>query len=55
LLELDQTVVTPHTAGGTVDNFRSVAERAVRNTRAFLAGEDLPADDVVIEPRRRVA
>lgn len=55
LLELDQTVVTPHTAGGTVDNFRSVAERAVRNTLAFLAGEDLPADDVVIAPRRRVA
>lgn len=55
LLELEQTVVTPHTAGGTVDNFRSVAERAVRNTRAFLAGEDLPADDVVIEARRPVA
>src|SRR3546814_6586498 len=49
LLELDQTVVTPHTAGGTVDNFRSVAGRAVQNTRAVLAGEALPADDVVVE------
>src|SRR3546814_2333482 len=26
LLELDQTVVTPHTAGGTVDNFRRSEE-----------------------------
>src|SRR3546814_13103326 len=52
LLELDQTVVTPHTAGGTVDNFRSVAGRAVQNTRAVLAGEALPADDVVVEACR---
>lgn len=55
LLNLDQTVVTPHTAGGTVDNFRSVAERAVQNTLRFLAGEELPVGDVIIPPRRRVA
>lgn len=55
LLELDATVVTPHTAGGTVDNFRSVAQRAVANTLRVLAGEELPAEDVVIAPRRQVA
>lgn len=55
LLALDSTVVTPHTAGGTVDNFRSVAERAVANTLKFLAGEALPAGDLVIAPRRHVA
>src|SRR3546814_11647963 len=49
LLELDQTVVTPHTAGGTVDNFRSVAGRAVQNPRAVLPGEAQPADDMVGE------
>lgn len=55
LLALDQTVVTPHTAGGTVDNFRSVVERAVENTRRVFAGEDLPSGDTVVAPRRHVA
>jgi D-3-phosphoglycerate dehydrogenase len=55
LLLLDQTVVTPHTAGGTIDNFRPVVERAVRNTQRFLLGEDIPAQDLVLAPRRSAA
>jgi D-3-phosphoglycerate dehydrogenase len=55
LLLLDQTVVTPHTAGATIDNFRPVVERAVRNTQRFLSGEDIPAQDLVLAPRRSAA
>ncbi|PVE21521.1 dehydrogenase [Microvirga sp. KLBC 81] len=55
LLLLDQTVVTPHTAGGTIDNFKPVVERAVRNTQLFLSGEDIPAQDLVLAPRRSAA
>lgn len=55
LLLLDQTVVTPHTAGGTIDNFKPVVERAVRNTQLFLAGEEIPAQDLVLAPRRSAA
>ena len=55
LLALEQTVVTPHTAGGTIDNFKPVVERAVRNTQRFLSGEDIPAQDLVLAPRRSAA
>lgn len=55
LLLLDQTVVTPHTAGGTIDNFKPVVERAVRNTHRFLSGEDIPAQDLVLAPQRSAA
>lgn len=48
ILELDNTVVTPHAAGATLDNFVLIAERAVANSLRFLAGEDLPATDVVV-------
>lgn len=51
LLELQNTVITPHCAGATVDNFASIAARAVANTQRFLAREPLPAGDVVIAPR----
>ncbi|MCQ4628997.1 2-hydroxyacid dehydrogenase [Shinella sp. CPCC 100929] len=50
LLGLDQTVVTPHTAGATLDNFGSVVERAVRNTEGFFAGAELPENDIVLLP-----
>lgn len=48
LLTLDQTVVTPHSAGGTVDNFGLVVERAVDNTRCFLAGNPISKEDLVL-------
>jgi D-3-phosphoglycerate dehydrogenase len=51
LLALEQTIVTPHCAGATIDNFAALAERAVANTTAFLAGAPLPAADLVVAPR----
>ena len=52
LLELDQTVVTPHIGGATLDNFTFVIERAVRNASQYLAGEGLPEQDAVFVPKR---
>ena len=51
LLAMDATVVTPHCAGATIDNFASIADRAVANARRFLAGEALPPGDVVVPSR----
>lgn len=50
LLELPNTVITPHCAGATIDNFASIAARGVENIRRFQAGEPLPQGDVVIAP-----
>jgi D-3-phosphoglycerate dehydrogenase len=55
LLTLEQVVVTPHAAGGTLDNFRPVITRAVANTQAFLAGQELPPGDLVVDSRRQIA
>jgi D-3-phosphoglycerate dehydrogenase len=51
LLALDQTVVTPHFAGATIDNFSSVIERAVSNARQYLSTGTLPDADVVFMPQ----
>jgi phosphoglycerate dehydrogenase-like enzyme len=51
LLTLDQTVVTPHMAGATVDNFGFVIERAIRNAVQYLSGGGLPKEDAVFVPR----
>jgi phosphoglycerate dehydrogenase-like enzyme len=50
LLELDNTVVTSHLAGATLDNFAAVVARAVENAKAVLRGEPLPAGDVAVAP-----
>lgn len=50
LLGLGNTVITPHCAGATIDNFASIAARAVANTQAVIAGSPLPPGDVVIDP-----
>jgi D-3-phosphoglycerate dehydrogenase len=55
LLELEQTIVTPHAAGATIDNFAMIARRAVENTQLYLAGKSLPPGDVVLAPRKRAA
>jgi phosphoglycerate dehydrogenase-like enzyme len=39
LLELDNTVITSHLAGATLDNFAGLAARAVENAQAVLRGE----------------
>ena len=51
LLTLPNTVVTPHCAGATIDNFAGIAKRAVANAQRILAGEPLPAGDLVVAPR----
>ena len=53
LLALSNTVVTPHCAAATIDNFASVAARATQNYARFLAGQALPAQDVVVPPPGR--
>jgi len=50
LLTLDQTVVTPHMAGATIDNFGFVIGRAVANAQQYLSGEGLPGADAVSVP-----
>ena len=52
LLELDNTVVTSHLAGATLDNFAVVVTRAVANAKAVLCGEPLPASDVAVAPAK---
>lgn len=54
LLELDNTVVTSHLAGATLDNFSGIVARAVVNAKAVLRGEALPETDVVVTPDRNV-
>lgn len=53
LLELDNTVVTSHLAGATLDNFSGIVARAVENTKSVLRGDALPATDVVVAPERK--
>jgi D-3-phosphoglycerate dehydrogenase len=55
LLALDNTVVTPHLAGATFDNFAGVVARSVENTKAALAGKPLPVDDVAVAPAAQQA
>jgi D-3-phosphoglycerate dehydrogenase len=55
LLELDNTVVTPHLAGATLDNFTTVVARSVANAKAVLRGEPLPTNDVAVAPGKMPA
>jgi len=52
LLTMEQTVVTPHLGGATVDNFKSVIEKAVQNSLQYLDGKGLPKADVVFMPKQ---
>jgi len=54
LLALENTVVTSHLAGATLDNFSGIVARAVQNATAILRGDTLPETDVVIAPKRKV-
>ncbi|MGH6789915.1 MAG: 2-hydroxyacid dehydrogenase [Pseudolabrys sp.] len=49
LLELDNTVITSHLAGATLDNFTGVIARAIANTEAVLRGEPIPETDTVVK------
>jgi phosphoglycerate dehydrogenase-like enzyme len=48
LLALENTVVTPHLAGATLDNFAGIVARAVENAKAVLRGEPLAKTDEVL-------
>jgi phosphoglycerate dehydrogenase-like enzyme len=50
LLALDNTVVTSHLAGATLDNFAGLVARAVANAKAVLRGDALPPADVAVAP-----
>ena len=52
LLTLENTILTPHTGGGTIDNFSNVAQRAVRNVCLALAGDPIDPDELVVPMRR---
>ncbi len=54
LLGLENTVVTSHLAGATLDNFAGIVARAVENTQTVLRGGALPETDVVVAPDRKV-
>jgi lactate dehydrogenase-like 2-hydroxyacid dehydrogenase len=42
LLALDNVVLTPHRAGGTIETWQECADMVVANLRAFYAAEPLP-------------
>jgi phosphoglycerate dehydrogenase-like enzyme len=48
--ELTNTVLTGHHAGVSEENFATMMERAFSNTQSYLAGEPLPAADVIWVP-----
>jgi lactate dehydrogenase-like 2-hydroxyacid dehydrogenase len=50
LLALDNTVITSHLAGATLDNFAGMMVRAVENVHAVLRGDALPESDVAVAP-----
>jgi D-3-phosphoglycerate dehydrogenase len=55
LFALEQTILTPHTAGGTIDNFRTVVKRGVDNATRFLAGQTLSPQELVAGSARDAA
>lgn len=49
LLQSEATIVTPHMAGATLDNFISVLDRGIANALLFLTKGELPTlDDVYV-------
>ena len=55
LFRLDNVVVMPHAGGGVFDNVPVVMGHAFGILRRLLAGQDLPAADVVVAPAPRAA
>lgn len=48
--EMDNVVLTPHIAGVSEENFVTMMQRAFTNAEAYLAGQNLPPDDVIWVP-----
>ena len=51
LFKLKNIVVSPHTAGGTVDNFEKIVLRAIENVCTLDSGLSLPANDIACSPK----
>lgn len=47
-LQMDEVVLTPHTAGSVIDNVASVARHAFGNIQKVLAGEPIAAADLIL-------
>ena len=54
LLELENTVVTSHLAGATLDNFAGLLQRAIENMKTVLRGDALPPGDVAVAPAAKI-
>jgi D-3-phosphoglycerate dehydrogenase len=52
LLNLDEVVFTPHTAGSVIDNVPNVARHAFSNIQKFLTGQAISEADLVVLPQR---
>ncbi len=50
LFKLDNTVVTSHLAGATLDNFAGLLVRAIGNMKSVLRGDALPPGDAAVAP-----
>jgi phosphoglycerate dehydrogenase-like enzyme len=55
LLELENTVVTSHLAGATLDNFAGLLQRAIENMKVVLRGDALPPGDAAVAPAAKIA
>jgi phosphoglycerate dehydrogenase-like enzyme len=49
---LDNTVLTPHVAGGVLDHIEPMAAHAFRNMLSVLHGQPVPAADWIVVPER---
>ncbi len=52
LFDIETAVLSPHCAGATLNNFAAIAARAMANAEAYLDGNSLPENDVVLDPRQ---
>lgn len=55
LFALDNCVVTPHTAAGSMDTWQRVVDHAMSNIERAARGIPLPEEDLVVPPRRVAA
>jgi lactate dehydrogenase-like 2-hydroxyacid dehydrogenase len=55
LLAPDNTVITSHLAGATLDNFAGMRVRAVENVKTVLRGESPPAADMAVALLQRAS
>lgn len=51
--DLPNVVLSPHIAGSSVENFTSMMQRCFANARRYLAGDPLPASDLIYMPSVR--